>query len=108
MANEQIILTQGDYGIEIQVQFLDSKKKPVNGTGCQAEVTFVNILNPKYTKLGNAINETLGLYSFLITEEETKNIGLTTTFWRLVSNDSYVTAQETLNYFTLPKDMGIS
>ena len=42
MANEQIVITRNDEGIELEVQFIDSKKKPIDITGCTVEIGFKN------------------------------------------------------------------
>ena len=51
--NQQVIVTEGDFGVEILTQFIDTNKKPVPIEGCSCKV--------KFAYDGNVISERTGV-----------------------------------------------
>lgn len=104
---EQIVITRNNEGIELEVQFLDNKKKAIDITGCTVEV---GILNPNlqiemvqaYIK-----NYTDGIVGLILEKKDTSINGLWKTYWSAIREDGYVTGQEAVYYFILPKFGGI-
>lgn len=104
---EQIIITRLNKGIELEVQFLDIKKKPVDITGCTIEV---NILNPNMQM--DIVNANIkdyknGIALLMLEEKDTNTNGLWSTYWSAIREDGYVTSQEAVYYFVVPRFGGI-
>lgn len=105
--NEQITLTQGDKGIELVVQFKNSKKLPIDITGKIIEVRFIKPSKNKEIKYANIIDGSKGICSYVLTKEFTDETNLYTVYFMLLDEFSNVTAQEALYYYVLPKDGGV-
>lgn len=105
--NEQIIITRNNEGIEIEVQFINNKKKAVDITGCTVEVTFKNPLmklDHQQAYIKDYKNGTCGI----ILDKTTTGVnGLWTTYWSAIDGDGFVTAQESIYYFVLPRYGGV-
>lgn len=100
--NEQIIITQNNYGIEIEVQFTDNKKKPIDITGCTVEVAFKDPTGKVVPKEAYIINYKNGTCGFMLGEDETNITNLWSTYWSAITEDGFVTAQEAIYYYVLP------
>lgn len=105
--NKQIILTKGDYGIELQIQFLDDRRQPIDITGQTVDVCFVSPTFDKKFFQAYLIEPKQGKCGIIITEEMTNEEGLYSTYWRVLDEDELVTAQDNLYYFVLPKFGGV-
>lgn len=105
--NEQITLTQGDSGIELVVQFRNSKKIPIDITGKTIEVKFIKPSKDKKTKYAQIVDGSKGICSYVLTKELTDETDLYTVYFMLLDENSNVTAQEALYYYVLPKDGGV-
>lgn len=103
--NDQIIITKNNYGIELIVNFIDSKKKPVDITGCTVEVTFINPNGVQDEDVNAVITSYTGGQASIILDKELTNIeGLWKSYWSAISGEtSFVTAQEAVYYFILPE-----
>lgn len=101
--NEQIIMTYGDNGIEIGCTFLDNKKKPVDVTGNAIEVNIVSPQTNKLIREAYILNATGGTVAIMVDEELTGEEGLWKTYWSCYNEDGYVTAQEAIYYYVLPR-----
>lgn len=99
--NEQIIFTQNDSGIEIQVQFTDTKKVPTNITGCSVEIVFVAPDGTKMRRSAYIIDAAIGKCGFVITDRFTEQSDLYTTYWSATDVNGFVTAQEALYYYVM-------
>jgi hypothetical protein len=108
MPNKQIVLTQYDTGIELDIQFLDNKT-PVDITGCSVELEFINpegtLLDTQYGQITNGVN---GECAFVLTELFTDVDGLWKTYLQVVNDSSEITAQEEIYYYVRPKFGGES
>lgn len=106
---KQIIVTQGDTGIELSVQFVDDKKKPVDITGKEIEVNFVNPNEEVYeTMYAQIIDGTQGIASIILTDKHTSITDLHKTYWACMDDNGYVTAQTDLFYYVKEKLGGAS
>lgn len=104
--NEQIVITRNNTGIEIEVQFVDSKKKPIDTTGNTIEI---NIKDPKgniEAFQGYHINNSSGKAGFMLETNNTNLEGLWSMYWSLIDENGYVTAQEAIYYFIIPENGG--
>lgn len=103
--NEPIIITKGNHGIELIVDFIDSKKKPVDITGCTVEVTFINPGGVQDEDVNAVITNYISGQASVILDNELTNIeGLWKSYWSAIKDDTgYVTAQEAIYYFVLPQ-----
>lgn len=108
--NEQIVITKNNYGIEIEVDFIDSKKKPVDITGCTVEVSFVNpngVVDE--VAIANVVNYSSGKASIILDKELTNIEGLWSSYWSAIKDETgFVTAQEAIYYYILPENGGAS
>lgn len=106
--NEQIVITKNNYGIELIVEFIDSKKKPVDITGCTVEVSFVNpngVVDE--VAYANVTNYTNGTASIILDKELTNIEGLWSSYWSAINEETqFVTAQEAIYYYVLPENGG--
>lgn len=101
--SEQVIITRLNEGIEIEVQFLDNKKKPVDITGCTIEV---GILNPNLQLemvQANIKDYTNGIALLVLERKDTTINGLWSTYWSAIKENGYVTSQEAVYYFVVPR-----
>lgn len=97
--NEQIVLTQGDSGIELEVTFIDNKKRVIDLTNMFVEIDIISPtfkLQRRQALVKDAIN---GVASFIISDKYTNEPELWSTYWRVVDNDNNVTAQESIYYY---------
>lgn len=93
---KQIIVTQNNYGIVLETQFLDSNKNPIDLTNYCVEVKIEN----NGTILDVATAEITGtLASIILNKKHTKEIGLYKTEWCVMDLDKKITAQEDIYYF---------
>ena len=70
--NHQIIVTEGDFGVEILTQFIDANKKPVPIEGCSCKIKFAHNGNVLSEKTGGVIDEPKGIVSVILDKEETQ------------------------------------
>ena len=96
---KQIIVTQNDYGIELETQFVDDKKKPLNITGYDVMVSVIYDDKTIDTILAGHKDSANGIAYIVLEKEHLKNVGLHTVVWSVVDEDEHVTAQEDLYYF---------
>lgn len=93
---KQIIVTQNNYGIVLETQFLDSNKNPIDLTNYCVEVKIEN--NGAILDIATAeITGTLA--SIILNKKHTKEIGLYKTEWCVMDLDKNITAQEDIYYF---------
>lgn len=104
--NEQIVITNNNNGIEIEVQFIDSKKKPVDITDCTVEVVFKNPNEEVTLEQAYIKNYSKGTCGFILNTEQTNISGLWSTYWSATREDGFVTAQEAIYYYVLPMHGG--
>lgn len=96
---KQIIVTQNDYGIELETQFVNDKKKPLDITGYDVKVKI--IYNDKTIDIISAGHKDSanGIAYIVLEKEHLINTGLHTSVWSVVDEDEHVTAQENVYYF---------
>lgn len=104
--NEQIIVTQNDYGIEVQVQFVTNKKVPIDITGCNVEITFVYPDKTETYENAYIIDALTGQCGFVLLPIHTAQSDLHSTFWKVTDANEIVTAQEALYYYVMPVNGG--
>lgn len=104
--NEQITLSQYDSGIEIQVQFINIKKVPINITGCNVEIVFVYPDSTKVRKNAYLIDEVTGQCGYVLTNEFTNQSGLYSSYWSATDENGFITAQEALYYYVVDYNGG--
>ena len=104
--NEQIILTQDDFGIEVQMQFITNKKIPIDITGCSVEIVFVKPDETVVKGYAYIIDSILGKCGFVLEDIHTKLEGLYKTYWSVTDINEFVTAQEALYYYVVAKHGG--
>lgn len=102
MANEQIVLTQHDFDIELKLNFIDYKKNPVDLKNCAIDIMFISPSGIKYPKQGNITNVKQGGVNYILPKELTSEDGLWVSYWSAVDLDQRVTAQEQIYYYVLP------
>ena len=96
---KQIILTQNNFGIPIEVQFVSNINSPINLTGKTVEVaisydgTVIDVLQATISSYTN------GTAYIVTTTRHTSNVGLYTSFWSVKDKYGYITAQEDLYYY---------
>ena len=96
---KQIIVTQNDYGIELETQFVDDKKKPLDITDYDVWVKVIYDDKTIDTILAGHKDSANGIVYIALEKEHLKNVGLHTVVWSVVDEDEHVTAQEDLYYF---------
>ena len=96
---KQIIVTQNDYGIELETQFVDDKKKPLDITDYDVWVKVIYDDKTIDTILAGHKDSANGIVYIVLEKEHLKNVGLHTVVWSVVDEDEHVTAQENLYYF---------
>ena len=101
--NEQIVITRNDEGIELEVQFINSKKKPVDITDCTVEIGFKNPLGVVIPVQAYIINYNNGTAGVMLDKSMTNINGLWSTYWSAINETGFVTAQEAIYYFILPR-----
>ena len=100
--NQQIIVTEGDFGIEILTQFIDANKKPVPIEGCSCKVKFAYDGNVITEKTGVVIDEPKGIVSVILDKEETQYSGLWTSYWICYDQFNNITTTENIYYYVQP------
>lgn len=106
--SDSIIITRDDYGIELSVQFVNNKKKPIDITGQTVDVIVVNPNGDKTSHDAYLTEPLNGKCGIILTENETSVLGLYSAFFSLRDEDNNVTAQEDLYYFIKDKHGGNS
>lgn len=96
---KQIIVTQNDYGIELETQFVDNKKKPLDITGYDVKANIIYDDKTIDTISAGYKDSANGIAYIVLEKEHLKNVGLHTVVWSVVDEDEHVTAQEDLYYF---------
>lgn len=96
---KQIILTQNDYGIELETQFVNDKKKPLDITDYDVRVKIIYNNETIDAILAGHKDNTNGIAYIVLEKEHLLNAGLYTTVWSVVDEDEHITAQENLYYF---------
>ena len=100
--NQQIIVTEGDFGVEILTQFIDTSKKPVPIEGCSCKVKFSYDGNVISEKIGVVIDEPKGIVSVILDKEETQYSGLWTSYWICYDQFNNITTTENIYYYVQP------
>ena len=100
--NQQIIVTEGDFGVEILTQFIDTEKKPVPIEGCSCKIKFAYDGNVISEKIGVVIDEPKGIVSVILDKEETQYSGLWTSYWICYDQFNNVTTTENIYYYVQP------
>ena len=78
---KQIILTQNNFGIPIELQFMSNTNSPVDLTDKTVEVaisydgTIIDVLQATISSYTN------GIAYIIVNTKHTSNVGLYTTFW---------------------------
>ena len=96
---KQIIVTQNDYGIELETQFVDDKKKPLDITDYDVRVKVIYDDKTIDTILAGHKDSVNGIAYIVLEKEHLINAGLHTSVWSVVDEDEHVTAQENIYYF---------
>ena len=100
--NQQIIVTEGDFGVEILTQFIDTSKKPIPIEGCSCKVKFAYDGNVITEKTGVVIDEPKGIVSVILDKEETQYSGLWTSYWICYDQFNNITTTENIYYYVQP------
>ena len=96
---KQIILTQNNFGIPIELQFVSNTNSPIDLTDKIVEVaisydgTIIDVLQAAISSY------TDGTAYIVTTTRHTSNIGLYTTYWSVKDKYGYITAQSDLYYY---------
>ena len=100
--NQQIIVTEGDFGVEILTQLIDANKKPVPIEGCSCKIKFAYDGNVISEKTGIVIDEPKGIVSVILDKEETQYSGLWTSYWICYDQFNNITTTENIYYYVQP------
>ena len=96
---KQIILTQNNFGIPIELQFVSDTNSPIDLTDKIVEVaisydgTIIDVLQATISSYTN------GTAYIVTTTRHTSNVGLYTTFWSVKDKSGYITTQSDLYYY---------
>ena len=96
---KQIILTQNNFGVPIELQFVSNTNSPIDLTGKTVEVaisyngTIIDVLQATINSYTN------GTAYIIVNTRHTSNVGLYTTFWSVRDEYGYITAQSDLYYY---------
>ena len=96
---KQIILTQNNFGIPIELQFVSNTNSPIDLTDKTVEVaiscdgTVIDVLQATISSYTN------GTAYIITTTKHTSNVGLYTTFWSVRDEYGYITTQSDLYYY---------
>ena len=96
---KQIILTQNNFGIPIELQFVSNTNSPVDLTDKTVEVAIsydgiiIDVLQATISSYTN------GTAYIITTKKHTSNVGLYTTYWSVKDKYGYITAQSDLYYY---------
>ena len=105
---KQIILTQNNFGIPIELQFVSNTNSPIDLTDKTVEVaiscdgTIIDVLQATISSYTN------GTAYIVTTTRHTSNVGLYTTFWSVRDKYGYITAQSDLYYYVKEEYNGAS
>ena len=103
---KQIIVTQNNYGILLETQFIDDAKNPIDLTGYSVTVEFEYLEKCFDVLDATILNAEEGRVGIILEQEHTAEIGLYKTQWSVIDDDENVTAQEDIYYF-VKKEVGI-
>ena len=96
---KQIILTQNNFGIPIELQFMSNTNSPIDLTDKTVEVaisydgTIIDVLQATISSYTN------GTAYIIVNTKHTSNVGLYTTFWSVKDKYDYITTQSDLYYY---------
>ena len=96
---KQIILTQNNFGIPIELQFVSDTNSPIDLTGKTVEVAISydgTIIDVLQATISSYIN---GTAYIIVNTKHTSNVGLYTTFWSVKDKYGYITTQSDLYYY---------
>ena len=96
---KQIIVTQNNYGILLETQFIDDAKNPIDLTGYSVTVEFEYLEKCFDVLDATIINAEEGRVGVILEQKHTAEIGLYKTQWSVIDDDENVTAQEDIYYF---------
>ena len=105
---KQIILTQNNFGIPIELQFMSNTNSPIDLTDKTVEVaiscdgTVIDVLQATISSYTN------GTAYIIVNTKHTSNVGLYTTFWSVRDKYGYITAQSDLYYYVKEEYNGAS
>ena len=105
---KQVILTQNNFGIPIELQFVSNTNSPIDLTDKTIEVaisydgTVIDVLQATISSYTN------GTAYIITTTKHTSNVGLYTTFWSVRDKYGYITAQSDLYYYVKEEYNGAS
>lgn len=103
---KQIIVTQNNYGILLETQFIDDAKNPIDLTGYSVTVEFEYLEKCFDVLDATILNAEEGRVGVILEQKHTAEIGLYKTQWSVVDDDENVTAQEDIYYF-VKKEVGM-
>ena len=86
---KQIIVTQNDYGIELETQFVDNKKKPLDITDYDVRVKIIYGDKTIDTILAGHKDSVNGIAYIVLEKEHLINAGLHTSVWSVVDEDEH-------------------
>ena len=96
---KQVILTQNNFGIPIELQFVSNANSPVDLTDKTVEVAIsydgivIDVLQATISSYTN------GTAYIIVNTKHTSNVGLYTTYWSVKDKYGYITAQSDLYYY---------
>ena len=96
---KQIILTQNNFGIPVELQFMSNTNSPVDLTDKTVEVAIsydgivIDVLQATISSYTN------GTAYIIVNTKHTSNVGLYTSYWSVKDKYGYITAQEDLYYY---------
>ena len=96
---KQIILTQNNFGIPIELQFVSNTNSPIDLTDKIVEVAIsydgivIDVLQATISSYTN------GTAYIIVNTKHTSNVGLYTTYWSVKDKYGYITAQSDLYYY---------
>lgn len=105
--NEQIVITKGDSGIELNVSFINNKKQPVNITGNTIEVTFVTPSKNKLYRQAHITNALNGECAIVLNNKLTNESDLWSAYFVAMDSNSNITAQDAIYYYVLEPNGGV-
>ena len=96
---KQVILTQNNFGIPIELQFVSNTNSPVDLTDKTVEVAIsydgiiIDVIQATISSYTN------GTAYIIVNTKHTSNVGLYTTYWSVKDKYGYITAQSDLYYY---------
>lgn len=103
---KQIIITQNDYGITLQLTLEDNSNKPIDLTGSYITVDIVKPDMSKTTKNVSITDVINGEVSYILESEDTAQVGNYSLYFAINSNDCKITSQQIVNYYVIEKNGG--